>query len=352
MKILHIITGLGMGGAERVVLDLATLGKKQNNIFVISLSNNANALIPQFEAQGITPIICDLSHPLKFFSVVCLVIKFIKQKKIAIVHTHLFHPILMTPFIKVFTSARIVFTAHSFNIGSKLREISVFLLKPFRDADVLFSSSQMSFFYKKKHCVIANGVNIELYNLAVKKLDRFTFVTVGRLQAVKNHIALLVCMHKLIYTHNINCQLNIIGDGELRGLLEAKIVELNLASHVHLLGVRNDINVQMSQSHCLLMPSLWEGLPIVILEAGASCLPIISTPVGSIPTLLTNENAYLSEIENFEATMLDVVNNYPEAQNKAKKLYDKIIASYSLNAIIEQHLSLYNSLNNDLNITE
>ena len=56
--------------------------------------------------------------------------------------------------------------------------------------------------------------------------------------------------------------------------------EQDLKDYIKLLGLRNDIPNLLNKSHCLLMPSLWEGLPIVILEAGASRLPVISTPVG------------------------------------------------------------------------
>ena len=117
-----------------------------------------------------------------------------------------------------------------------------------------------------------------------------------------------------------------------------------MKEYVKLLGLRNDIPELLNQSHCLLMPSLWEGLPIVILEAGASNLPIIATPVGSIPSLLNGENSYLSDFENFKEKMLYIFNNYSEAKIKSEKLFYDIKNIYSIEIIVKKHEKIYKDL--------
>jgi glycosyltransferase involved in cell wall biosynthesis len=344
MNILHIITGLSMGGAERVVLDLAVQAKKKGNAVQVSSLSKADSLLPGFKAFDIYPVILDFSNPFLFISNINRIISLIKQHEIRIVHLHLAHPVIVSPFIFCFTRAKIVFTSHNFNIGSKIREFYVWLFKPFRQSDILFSTNQYKYFYKKNFCIIENGINIEQYHLTMPKSDTFTFISVGRLMKVKNQIFLIELMYKMIYTHGKNCRLLIAGDGELRNEIENRITILNLKQYITLLGIRNDINTLMAQSHCLLLPSLWEGLPIVLLEAGASRLPIIATNVGSIPSLLDKDNSYIGTLNNFEENMLFVMEHYDDAHNKSERLYKKIKENYSIETVGNKHISLYSSL--------
>jgi glycosyltransferase involved in cell wall biosynthesis len=343
MNILHIITGLGIGGAERVVLDLTKQYKKlHHNVYVISLCKR-NDLTFMFQNIGIEPVICDLSQPMFFFHRLNNIISFIKKNRISIVHLHLFHPILLSPFIYMLTKTKIVFTSHSFNIG-KLREFYTWAFKPFRHIDILFSESQNNFFYKNSRQIIPNGIDISKYNINVEKENVFTFIAVGRLEKVKNHIVLIDLMYRLINTHNVRCKLQIVGDGILRKDIQNKIDASDLKDSIELSGIRNDINVLMNKAHCLLMPSLWEGLPIVLLEAAASRLPIISSNVGSIPVFLNEDNSYMCELRDFEDKMIEVINEYDIALNKSELLYEKLVNNYSLESIANQHLLLYNSL--------
>jgi glycosyltransferase involved in cell wall biosynthesis len=343
MNILHIITGLSMGGAERVVFDLAVQAKKRNHaVYVIYLSKHDD-LLSKFESFGIKVILYDFSNPCLFLSNIIHMLLFINHYRIQIVHLHMSHPILLSPFIFFFTKAKIVFTSHNFNIGSIFREFYIWLFKIFRYNDILFSKEQYRYFYKKKFCIIENGIDIENYHSVVSKSDVFTFISVGRLMKVKNHVFLIEMMDKMIHIYKRNCRLLIVGDGELRNEINKKIELLNLQDYVELLGIRNDINMLMAQSHCFLLSSLWEGLPIVLLEAGASKIPIVSTNVGSISSLLDDENAYISTLNDFEKNMLFVMDHYQDACNRAKILYKKIKTSYSLEVIMDRHIELYRS---------
>jgi glycosyltransferase involved in cell wall biosynthesis len=344
MNILHIVTGLGLGGAERVVLDLAAQAQKRNHLVQALYLSKRDELLPKFESLGIQARLWDFSNPRLFLRNIMHIISFINHYQIQIVHLHLAHPVLLSPFIFLFTKAKIVFTAHSFNIGGGFRELYVWLFKPFRHHDILFSKNQYKYFYKKNFSIIVNGIDVEHYHITVPKSDVFTFISVGRLMKVKNQLYLIEMMDKMIHIYNKNCRLLIAGEGELRDEINKKIELLNLQNYVALLGVRNDINVLMAQSHCFLLPSLWEGFPIVLLEAGASQLPIIATNVGSIASLLNNENAYIGALEDFETNMLSVMDDYEKAFHKAGVLYQIIRDSYSIEGIADRHLELYRSL--------
>jgi len=253
------------------------------------------------------------------------------------------HSIIVASIIKVLNpSIKIVYTSHNLNIGSKVREMIIWSLKVFRNLDIVFSKDILKFFYKKNYKIIPNGIKVDKYSLNLEKNKKFTFIAVGRLETVKNHIFLIEIANELKNKYDFEIQ--IVGNGYLKEELENLIQKYNLENYVKLLGLRNDIPQLLGQSHCLLMPSLWEGLPIVILEAGASSLPVVSTPVGSVPSLLNGENAYLVELDGFKNKMIEVLEDRENATLKGKKLFEEINLKYSIEAIVEAHEKIYQEL--------
>ena len=84
-------------------------------------------------------------------------------------------------------------------------------------------------------------------------------------------------------------------------------------------------------------------MPVSIIEAGATKLPVISTPVGSIPDFLNNENAYLLDLESFHKGMISVMENYNLAAEKGGLLYKLVKDKYDIRKIGSIHLELYNN---------
>jgi glycosyltransferase involved in cell wall biosynthesis len=79
----------------------------------------------------------------------------------------------------------------------------------------------------------------------------------------------------------------IAGDGSQRVKLEAQASTLGLTSeNVRFLGVRDDVPDLMEAADALVLPSRWEGLGLVILEAASSLLPVVATAVGGIPEIV------------------------------------------------------------------
>jgi len=80
--------------------------------------------------------------------------------------------------------------------------------------------------------------------------------------------------------------LAVAGDGSLRGALEERVRERDLAARVHFLGPLEDIGPLLTAADAVVSPSLWEGLPLTLLEAMARSRPVVSTAVGGVPELI------------------------------------------------------------------
>jgi len=107
--------------------------------------------------------------------------------------------------------------------------------------------------------------------------DEFTWLAVGRLEVQKDYPNLLTAVARLRNEHQV---LLIAGDGPLRQSIERLGAELDISAKVRFLGIRKDVPNLMAAADAYVMSSAWEGLPMVLLEAAASALPIVATNVG------------------------------------------------------------------------
>jgi glycosyltransferase involved in cell wall biosynthesis len=102
---------------------------------------------------------------------------------------------------------------------------------------------------------------------------------VARLSRWKDHPTLLQALSGL---KDLDWQLELVGDGPLRGQLEELVQSLGLASRVTFLGFRRDVPERMAEAQLFLLISKWEGFPRSILEAMRAGLPVVASDVGGV----------------------------------------------------------------------
>lgn len=344
IKVLQLITGLGMGGAEKAVLELSKfLNKNYFENHVISLGKRID-LVEDFKSKNINITVLNQENSIVFFlTMLKKVHRYVRANDISIIHAHMIHPLIIASLIKFINpKLKIIYTSHSANIGSKVREYLAWILLSFRDVDVIFSKELLRYYNKKNYRIIPNGINISKYDLSLKKNDVFTITTIGRLEYVKNHTFLLDLAHNIKPIFKFKIQ--IVGAGKLEYELKKKVKALRLENQVCFLGLRNDIPQILNRSHCFILPSHWEGLPLVLLEAGASRVPILSTAVGSIPSFINDTTGYLFDLKDFKEAIINIYNNYPIAIYKADALFLKVQQRYSIESVVQSHQELYISL--------
>lgn len=141
---------------------------------------------------------------------------------------------------------------------------------------------------------------------------------------------------------------NFIFDVVGKGSQESELLHLisleGLESHFNILGFKNNIKPYLKSANCLILPSKWEGMPMVIIEAAAAKLPIVSTPVGSIPDFLNNNNAYVSSIDQFHNAMMSCLIDYKKALKKTEILYNEVQSKNDIKNVYKTHFELYKSV--------
>lgn len=113
--------------------------------------------------------------------------------------------------------------------------------------------------------------------------DHFVLVTVGRLDKQKNPL-LLVDAFRLLHRKMPDMRLMFVGDGVLRGKIEDRVAQYKLESEIRLCGVRPaaEVSRYLQSSDAFVLSSAYEGMPMCVLEALGSGLPVVSTDVGEV----------------------------------------------------------------------
>jgi glycosyltransferase involved in cell wall biosynthesis len=174
--------------------------------------------------------------------------------------------------------------------------------------------------------------------------DHFIVGTVGRLHEQKGHIYLLQAA-ALVHKAYPQARFRIIGDGPLRASLEAQSRRLGVNGLVEFLGARNDVPEQLHQFDLFILPSLWEGLPYVLLEAMAASLPIVATDVDGVREMIADGGKGIvvppRNAHALAAAVIDLMGNDARRVGLGVKGAQVVKERFSLDAMVEQTVAVY-----------
>jgi glycosyltransferase involved in cell wall biosynthesis len=137
----------------------------------------------------------------------------------------------------------------------------------------------------------------------------------------------------------------LVGDGELRPKIEKLIGELNLKNQVILTGWRRDISELIHIFDILVLTSLWEGLPRVVLEAEAAGKPIVATNVDGAKEVIIDEvNGFLVEPDNLDGLaerVIWLIENRDQAEKMGQKGRTTVSAAFDIDRMVQDIEKLY-----------
>ncbi len=194
---------------------------------------------------------------------------------------------------------------------------------------------------------IPNGVDTNQFQPSISCDNRNTITVVGRLDHMKGvHILLAACLK--LKEHGLNPPVSIVGDGPEKGALTSLAMRSGIGDMITFHGEVSDVRPILQKTAVFVLPSLSEGLSNVLLEAMASGLPVIATRVGGNPDLIRDgETGILVDAENAEQ-LAEAIKNVLGDKNRAQQLGEKarktVEEMFSLPAIANQYISLYDEL--------
>lgn len=354
MKILYVITGLGGGGAEKVVADLADqMFLKGHQVKICYLTGEV-VVKPQSEKIEIIGLglnsLGGLLEACRYYR------KLIKRYQPDVVHAHMIHANIFTRLNRIGCDIpRLLCTAHSSNEGGKIRMLAYRLTNFLSDFNSNVSNEakkslvSKGAFAEEQLETVYNGIDLNKFKKISSKQennsdDVVKILAVGRLSMPKDYPNLLNAIKILKNKTNKKFHLKIAGDGELRLTIEKMIDNLGLNDVVSLLGRRSDIPFLLNQADIFVLASEFEGLPTVVLEAIACECYVVATDCGGTSEIM-GDTGQLVPTKNSPALALALEKTIElmsiERQDNNIKARTRIEKNFSLEASVNTWLRHY-----------
>lgn len=213
---------------------------------------------------------------------------------------------------------------------------------------------------ERKNLLLANGVDTRKFHPAPAGRreasaelpeDCIVFGTVGRIQDVKDHAMLVdafIALLALLPQQRQRLRLAIIGDGPLLPALRQQVASAGIADLVWLPGARMDIDVLMRRLSVFVLSSIAEGIPVTILEAMASGLPVISTAVGGVPEVVqdgvTGALVPARDAQAMAAAMARYVSDAALQKQHGAAALENSLRHYSMQAMLQAYAGMYDRM--------
>lgn len=355
-KILFLITGLGVGGAERQVTDLATSLKKDGHDITICYLKGEALIRPMQDEITLIKADFDKSPALGFLKLISI----IKKIKPDVVHSHMIHANILTRLARIFTKIPLlVSTAHSKNEGGWLRMRAYQFTDFLTDITTNVSHEATEEFIRLKSTprnkiiTIYNGIDTKKFspNINVREeyrnllniSDEKLFLAVGRLVDAKDYPNMLHSI-KEVYKKEKNIKLFIVGDGPLRKDLEIMTDSLGIKKIVHFLGIRKDVENLMNAADYFLLSSAWEGFGLVVAEAMATEKIVIATDSGGVAEVVGDKGFIVPPSDSIalsEAIIQAINMKDDDSMNLKSEARNRIINNFSIESAKKNYLKIY-----------
>lgn len=362
MRVLHLLSSTGYHGAENMAAELirqsALLGA-ENHIGVFRSGPQSNLeLLDHVRDVASGSIIVKCRGQFDFSPVMALR-RYLRNNRIDVVHSHKYKTNVYTLAASVGAGVGLVSTCHNW-LGTSLRMRAYAALdkRVLRRFDIVAAVSAdiarvlANYVSHDRIRQAPNGVDVARFGrtdrAAAKAMlgleGRRVVGFVGRLSVEKGIEQLLRAVASVAQTDKRILAL-IVGGGGLRETLEQQVRELGIAEQVRFVGEQRDIATYYDAMDIFVLPSYNEGLPMAVLEAMASRVPVVASRVGEIPAVLDDGRCGwvvgAGSAKEIAAAIIDI-SDRPDAVCRAVELArERVERRYSSGAMAREYLQMY-----------
>ena len=258
----------------------------------------------------------------------------------------------------------LVCTAQNINEGARWRELAYRITDPLCDLTTNVGAAAAARYVrvgavpKSKIRALPNGIDTRAFrpDASVRVAGRralglqgaFVWLAVGRLDEAKDYPTMLQAFSKVAESSPESLLL-IAGAGPLEGDVKGLAVKLGLEQKVRFLGLRRDTSVLMNAADAFILSSAWEGMPLALLEASATGLPVVATAVGGVPEIVMSERSGFLTPPKDPAALAHATGRImamPEEERKRMGEAGRahVEANYSLEHVVSLWEELYTEL--------
>ena len=359
MRILHVITSLYTGGAERLMVDLLPLlrDKGDNQVELLLINGVETLFRREIEQRGIPvhalSVTNDVYHPRNLFRMR----QYLSQYDI--IHTHNTAPQLYVPLAKLLTrsNTKLVTTEHNSTNRRRVKwwykSIDRWMYRQYAAiiciADQTRANLERYIGKDERIHTIYNGVDVNRLVHPIKDIANqhdFVITMVSAFREQKDHETLFRAMTHLPK----NYRLQIVGGGEPvdKERLHSYCSQLNLDDRVDFMGVRSDIPAIMEQSDIIVLSSHWEGLSLSSIEGMASGRPFIASDVDGLHEMVVGAGVLFPHGDDKElAKQIQFLCEHPDEYRAVAERCQERARQYDISIMADKYLEQYKMVLNN-----
>lgn len=310
-----------------------------------------------------------LGYPAKYSSFIgrflyTLLTPFRLKKEYDLIHAHAYYAAYPAKILHFLRGKPVLFTVHGIalqargemdsgfmsDIKSFMERITLFNLK--YDCEISVDSSILKYKNVNKSIeIIPNGVDVDKFDkIKTEKTDKFKILYVGRLHPQKG-LKYLIRAAKKIIQNNPEVEFHLIGSGSLEQELRREVKETGLSDYFKFKGevFNEDLIREYKSADLFVLPSIYEGQPLTLLEAWAAKLPVVATDVGGNKDFIQEGvNGYLVEPRNPEK-LAEAITEAMENEDLGEmglNGYNLVKDNYTWDKVAERVYGIYNEMVN------
>lgn len=344
-RVAYLITSSGMGGgAEREVCHLARVfGRRGWEVAALSMLPLERP-VSDLETEGIQTETLGMRRGIPDPRALIRLRDFVRRWQPDVLHAHMVHANLLARLSRLLVRIpTVISTMHNQDEGSQWRYLAYRLTDRLSDVTTTVSQVAMTEAVRRGAVprgairLVPNGISTGEYvrdplirertRSSLGLGERFTWLAVGRMVEAKGYADMVAAFGR-VHERYPDAALLVAGAGPLEGSIREMIRHASLEQAVSLLGLRSDVPALMQAADAFVMSSKWEGLPMVILEAAASSMPIVATDVGgSRDAILDGISGHVTQAGRPEAVaramcqVMNLTTSEREAMGEAGRMH-------------------------------
>ena len=359
MKILHTITSLELGGAEKLLTELipAQIAMGHEAELLILCDKNA-VFMDNFKLKNI-PVHVSKYNSIKTWKNMFQIKKYAKKGKFDVVHSHLTHAQYWTSLASRIDFGKRIYITTEHSTSNNRRQkfifklIDRFIYKPYKKIISISPATQEELIKwiggnKKRFEIIENGIDLSRFSQGNKidlseyglDTDDKIIIMISRFHKAKDQDTVIKSLEFLPKIY----KLVLVGDGERREELEKLTSEKNLSSRVFFLGIRKDIPDLLKTSYISVQSSIFEGFGITALESMRAGIPTIATDVPGLSAIVKGGGILfpVGDYKKLAKIIFSLERN--DMYNKIKNSCIEKSKMYDIKITAEKYINLYSSL--------
>lgn len=345
MKVLHVISSLEIGGAQRLLSDLLPIQKQQGlDVSLLVLKREDNAFSQKVIGAGVPIISLDVKsfrNPFIAFKVRDII------KDYDVVHAHLVHSLYICSLAARGLKTKLVYTEHSTSNNrrgkSYVRPIEKYIYGRYSKLISISQQTQdalQEWLQSKdeRFVVINNGVDTKAFASIHRDVNPNSLIMVSRFASSKDQETVIRAM-KLIAK---DVTLRLVGDGENLDHCRQVARECGVEDRVQFLGARADVANLVAESYIGIQSSNWEGFGLTAVEIMACGKPVVATDVDGLKQVVEGAGEVFKKGNETElAARVNYILSDKEYYNRLSSRCIERAMSYDIQQMANKYLKIY-----------